>query len=56
LNVALKIAEGMTLREIADIRGVSIHTVRNQLKSAMSKTDSRRQADLVRIVERARSH
>ena len=54
MNVALHIADGLTPREIAELRDVSIHTVRNQLKSAMSKMDARRQADLVRIVERAR--
>jgi DNA-binding CsgD family transcriptional regulator len=52
-NVVLKVAEGLTLREIAELREVSIHTVRNQVKSAMSKMDARRQSDLVRIVERA---
>jgi DNA-binding CsgD family transcriptional regulator len=51
-NVVLQVAEGLTLREIAELREVSIHTVRNQIKSAMSKMDARRQSDLVRIVER----
>lgn len=46
------IAEGRTTAELADRRGVSLHTVRNQLKSAMSKMNARRQSDLVRTVAR----
>lgn len=48
--VALAIAEGATLAEVAAERGVSLHTVRNQLKSALSKTGAGRQSDLVRIL------
>ncbi|MCA0272582.1 MAG: helix-turn-helix transcriptional regulator [Proteobacteria bacterium] len=52
--VALAMCEGLSLTEIADARRVSIHTIRNQVKSALSKTGSRRQVDLVRLVERLR--
>lgn len=50
-DIVLALAEGLTIGEIADRRAVSIHTVRNQMKSVLSKTDSRRQSDLVRLVE-----
>jgi len=51
-EVALGLGTGLTLREIADHRGTSLHTVRDQLKAALSKTGTRRQVELVRIVER----
>ncbi|HQU68319.1 MAG TPA: hypothetical protein PLI43_08975 [Albidovulum sp.] len=53
-DIALALHDGLSLAEIADTRRVSIHTVRNQVKSALSKTGSRRQADLVRLVEQMR--
>lgn len=53
-EIAIEINLGHTLNEIAAKRGVSIHTVRNQVKSAIAKTESRRQADLSRIVEALR--
>ncbi len=49
-RVALALANGRTLAEIAESRGVSIHTVRNQSKSAIAKSGVRRQAQLVRLV------
>ncbi len=49
--VALLLHNGLGPAEIAAQRGVSIHTVRNQIKSALSKSDSRRQADLTRLIE-----
>ena len=51
LRVAALIADGLTSREIADIRQVSVHTVRDQIKSALSKTGSHRQAELVRLLQ-----
>lgn len=53
-EIALLLADGMTAAEVADHRSVSIHTVRNQIKSALSKSGSRRQADLVMAVEQLR--
>lgn len=50
--IALSLADGQTLEEIAARRDVSIHTVRNQVKSALSKTGCRRQAELVAEVLR----
>lgn len=53
-EVALRLAEGMTLQEIALERAVSLHTVRNQIKSALAKTGARRQTDLVGLIGRGR--
>jgi DNA-binding CsgD family transcriptional regulator len=53
-DIALRLADGQTPSEIAEARDVSIHTVRNQVKSALLKTGSRRQSDLVRLLERHR--
>ncbi len=52
--ILLAVAEGASLRDIAESRGVSIHTVRNQMKMVQMKTDQRRQSGLVRLVERTR--
>lgn len=53
--VARALWQGQGLREIAQMRGVSLHTVRNQLRAALSRRDLTRQSDLVREVERALS-
>lgn len=50
--IALALADGKTVREIADNRRSSVHTVRNQLKSVMSKMGVNRQAQLVATVIR----
>lgn len=55
MAVAAGIAEGLTPDELAGQRSVSIHTIRNQLKSALFKSGARRQADLVRMLVRARA-
>lgn len=49
-RIAIHIAGGLTPREIAEMDRVSIHTVRAQLRSVMSKLDVRRQADMVRSI------
>lgn len=46
-EVALFLGEGVSTREIAEHRGVSIHTVRSQVKAAMAKLHTRRQTELV---------
>ncbi|MES0808069.1 helix-turn-helix transcriptional regulator [Roseibium sp. SCPC15] len=51
---ALLLAEGQTPAEIADSRRVSVYTVRNQVKSALTKSGCRRQSELVRKVEQLR--
>ncbi|MCB2129746.1 MAG: helix-turn-helix transcriptional regulator [Rhodobacteraceae bacterium] len=47
---SLALTEGKSPTDIAEARDVSIHTVRNQLKSAMTKLGVHRQSDLVRDV------
>ncbi len=49
-KVAVSIANGKSLEEIAEISKNSIHTVRNQLKSIFSKTDTHRQTELVKLI------
>jgi len=44
------LSQGKSLEEAAAARGVSIHTARSHLKHAFSKTDTRRQGELVRLV------
>ncbi len=41
---------GYSINEISDLTEVSKHTVRNQVKSIMSKTDTSRQAELVSLI------
>ncbi|MEM5583838.1 helix-turn-helix transcriptional regulator [Roseibium sp. AS2] len=53
---AMKLADGLTPAEIALDRQISIHTARNQIKSALAKTGCRRQSDLVLKVEQLRLH
>ncbi|MEI4486753.1 helix-turn-helix transcriptional regulator [Frigidibacter sp. MR17.14] len=49
-EVSVRLARGERPAEIAEARQVSIHTVRNQLKIAMSKVDVQRAVELVRVV------
>ncbi|GAA0573308.1 helix-turn-helix transcriptional regulator [Caenispirillum bisanense] len=49
-RVAVELACGATLRELAERRAVRISTLRSQLKAVLEKTDSHRQSDLVRLV------
>ncbi|WP_157932935.1 helix-turn-helix transcriptional regulator [Roseovarius salinarum] len=49
-EVAERITDGWSVAGLAQQRGVSRHTTRNQLKAAMAKCGARRQADLVRVV------
>ena len=53
-EVAVALSAGQIITEIAALRAVSVHTVRNQVKSALSKTNSRRQAELTRLIETLR--
>ncbi|WP_306143171.1 helix-turn-helix transcriptional regulator [Roseibium sp. MMSF_3412] len=50
----LMLADGFTSAEVAEQRKVSIYTVRNQIKSALSKSGCRRQSELVQKVEQLR--
>lgn len=51
-EVALAIASGKTLEEIAGTNGVTKNTVRVQTQSILSKTGVRRQAELVALLAR----
>lgn len=53
-EVALALADGIVPEDIAADRNVSLHTIRNQIKSALAKVGVRRQIELVAQVERAR--
>lgn len=53
-HMALAIADGQTLAEIAEAMAKSIHTVRNHAKAALSKAGVRRQAELALLLDRAR--
>ena len=49
-RVAVLLAMGRSVREIARETGRTENTIRWTLKKALAKTDSTRQADLVRLV------
>jgi len=49
-RLAASIAAGTTVAEYADEAGVTVHTARSTLKQVMAKTDTRRQAELVRCL------
>lgn len=50
VRVAALLREGRTLREIAEDLELSIHTVRNQLRSIFDKLGVQRQSDLIRAL------
>lgn len=49
-GLLLRMVQGETLAEISEARNVTMHTVRAQLKSVFSKTDTNRQASLIKKV------
>ncbi len=49
-RLAARLKEGLTLREAADDLGVSVNTVRNQLRAIFDKMGLYRQSDLVRAL------
>ena len=53
-QVAVGIASGLTVEEIARNRGVAVATVRVQLRAVFEKMGVRRQADLIILVNRLR--
>ncbi|MER8825969.1 hypothetical protein NKH73_03395 [Mesorhizobium sp. M0938] len=50
--LAQAVAEGMAPSDYAEARGVSIHTVRTQLKMVFAKTETRRQNELAALMLR----
>ena len=52
-RVSLKLADGQSVKAIAEAHSVSPVTVRNQVKSAMSKAGVHRQTELALKVLRA---
>jgi len=53
-DLAVAITDGASLSEHARARGVSISTVRSQLKAVLRKTECRRQSQVVTLVNRIR--
>ncbi len=51
-RVACALAEGITAEEYASQAGVSLSTVRTQIRAILEKAGLRRQSDLVRLVAR----
>jgi DNA-binding CsgD family transcriptional regulator len=54
-RLAIALLDGRSLSETAEIHGVSLETVRSQIKSIFQKTGTKRQAELVRILARVGS-
>lgn len=50
MQLTLDLAAGRTLQEVADREGISISTVRNQVKNAMRSTGTHSQAHLASVV------
>jgi DNA-binding CsgD family transcriptional regulator len=51
-NLAIEIARGRTLTEISRSQGISVNTVRGHLTAVLSKTHTRRQAELSALLAR----
>ena len=51
-RIAIGLARGLTLGEIAEETGLSSHTLRTQLSSVFTKTRTRRQPELVALLAR----
>lgn len=49
-ELVVLLADGKCLKDAADLRGVTLNTVRSQLKQVFAKTDTNRQAQLIRLV------
>ena len=52
-RLASLLAVGLDLTAIAAAQGVSINTVKTQLRSVYAKTDTRRQPELIRLISRS---
>lgn len=51
-KLAVLLGSGATIAEVAETHGVSVATVRTQLRSIFDKTHTRRQAELVILIAR----
>jgi DNA-binding CsgD family transcriptional regulator len=49
-RVALLLSDGRAPRDIAEMLGVTVNTVRSQVKSIFAKTNVRRQGELIRLL------
>jgi DNA-binding CsgD family transcriptional regulator len=49
--IGTRLADGLSLPDIAAMRGVSLATVRAQLKSLLQKMDCHRQSELVAVMK-----
>lgn len=56
LALAQAIARGVSPREYADSRSISVNTVRTQLKSIYAKTETSRQSQLALLIAREQGH
>jgi DNA-binding CsgD family transcriptional regulator len=54
-RVAVYLASGAALKDYAEEFGVTYNTVRAQLRAIFEKTDTHRQAELVRLLQTSRS-
>jgi len=50
-KVVIDLVDGLALREIADMREISVNTVRAHMKSIFVKTRTNRQVDLVLLIQ-----
>lgn len=55
-DVAVRLASGFTVREIAELRHRSVESVRFHLKQVYGKTGTHRQAELIRLVLAVAAH
>lgn len=51
-RLAVLLLEGLDVRDIGERMGVSMHTVRTHLRHLFDKTNTRRQAELIRVLSR----
>jgi len=49
-GIANGLLTGLSLEEIAQLRSVSVATIRSQMKNLLGKTDTQRQGDLIRLL------
>jgi len=51
-RLAVTLMEGRSLSEASEVRGLSRETVKSQLSAIFSKTDTKRQGELIRLLAR----